>query len=841
MAKKDVTKEREELDRELDAKISTVADADLKRRKEVAKAEAKKQKEIRGFLDTAMDRLDKCIKHEDHNRKASIEDLKFSIGIDQWNGKIKQDRINDGRPCLQFDLLTENINQVVGDQRHNKVKCKVRPVDSDADPEIARIRQGIISNIEYLSNAERIYDYSMEMMCRGAYAAWEIKVRYTEENPFLQEIYMQRIDNPHTVYLGPGSDECHADAPWGFKLDKMGTDDFKATYPGAELPGDSLKTGVGLGYQHWWDGERVTVADYYVIKHIKKTMALLSDGRVMSKEDAEQEVKDAKALSKAATVIEAKMPVPGAMTGGGPLLSGGMPAPGGGMPLPGAAPATGGMPMPGVPSIPGGSPMPPEGGGAPVDNASPLAVDETTSGIKPRVGSPAMPEKEEEEELRIVKTSDNLIPKLKHYTITAMEILSEGGLEGEDMPGSFIPLILAQGPEINIEGKPYVRSFIRPAKDPQINYNYWVSAAAESVALAPKAEWIGTAKQFAGYENDFAASNMKNMPFLKYNVDEEFAPFFPPPPQRVAVKDPPIGIFTEMANSKTAVKDALGMHARDVGDVGPERSGAAITASQKPADIGSFSFIDNLKRAIEHSCRVMNSMIPDVYDSERDARIRDDTDNITSVPINTTLSDAIKRVRSNPEKYVGMDLRKMQESLKKVGKGARFNDITVGKYDVISTTGPSYATQRAESAEQMLRLATVDKRIMAVGGDLVVRSMDFQHADELADRIEKTLPRGMVPPREGKPPIQPIPPPPQAMLVMQKAKTESLKQQRETLRMKVELVKLMKETKETDTSIRKQIIKVLDELTNPEPIPGEAGWDPSGRGANKVGSGEGVD
>jgi hypothetical protein len=293
-----------------------------------------------------------------------------------------------------------------------------------------------------------------------------------------------------------------------------------------------------------------------------------------------------------------------------------------------------------------------------------------------------------------------------------------------------------------------------------------------------------------------------------------------------------------MINAKTAVKDSLGMHERAVGATGPERSGQAITAAQRPSDIGAFPFFDNLKRSIEHGCRVMNSMIPDVYDSERDVRIRDDTDNTTFVPINTTVKDALNRVRGNPDKYRGMDVRKIQKAVREAGKNARFNDITVGKYDVISTTGPAYATQRAESAEQMLRLATVDKRIMAVGGDLIVRNMDFQHSDELADRLEKTMPPGMVPPKEGKPPVQPMPPPPQAQLLMQKAKTEALKQQREVIKTKVELVKMLKETRETEGEVRKQIIKVLDELTNPEPIPGERGWNPGGKKKNRVGGEE---
>lgn len=788
-----------------DRRKKTYSYAERKRDEGRMKAAEKEEKDEKGFIKLAMKRLKIAVDSDSHNREASIDDLRFSFGIDVWNSKVESDRKKDGRPCLHFDLITENLNQVIGDQRHNKVRCKVRAVDGDADPEIARLRQGIVSNIEYLSGAERIYDYSMEMMCRGGYAAWEIKTRYTEENPFLQEIYMERIPNPHCVYFGPCRDECHADARYAFKFEKMPLDDFKAEYPGRDVPDKSFQNEKGMGHEMWYDGNTVMVADYWVIKSDKREMALLSDGRVMEKKDAEEEVRNERDYRKAGKVIENKM-----MSGGNALQ--------------GIQSATE------PPQLPDQS-QSPEG--------SPITVDNTSGNVHPSVGSPALPEEpevEDENELRIVKTRETLINRVKHYKISPMEILSENGLEGEDFPGSFIPLILVQGPEINIEGKPYVRSFIRPAKDPQRNYDYWVSAAAESVALAPKAEFIGTAKQFEGYEKDYALSNQKNFPFLKYNVDDEFADkaYFPPPPQRVATKDPPIGMFTEMGNSRMAVKDALGMHARDVGDQGPERSGQAITNIQRPADIGAFMFFDNLKRSIEHSHRVINSMIAEVYDSDRDIRIRDETDKTTFVPVNTDLISAISRVKKEPERYIGMDLSKMRKAMREHGGDARFNDLTIGKYNVISTTGPAYATQRAESADQMLRLATVDNRIMAVGGDLIVRSMDFQYADELADRIEMTLPRGMVKPREGKVEPPPPPPDPKVQLIMQRMNTEMIKRNREIIKTKVELVKLLKEIKETDAEVRKQVIKVLDELTSPEPIPGEEGWNPeAGKGKGK--------
>ena len=108
----------------------------------------KLNEEEQKIIDAAMKRLSTCTKAEQHNRAAAIEDLKFANG-DQWDTGERKRRSDKGRPCLQFNLLQKFVDQVVGDMLHNSPSIKIRPVDSKADVNIAKIRQGIINNIEY--------------------------------------------------------------------------------------------------------------------------------------------------------------------------------------------------------------------------------------------------------------------------------------------------------------------------------------------------------------------------------------------------------------------------------------------------------------------------------------------------------------------------------------------------------------------------------------------------------------------------------------------------------------------------------------------------------------------
>ena len=667
----------------------------------------------RDFLETAAKRLKREIDADDHNRQAAVEDLKFVNG-DQWEPGEEQRRRLRGRPCLKLPELRKYINQVVGDMRHNRARVKVRPVDSAGDMEIARIRSGLIANIEYLSNAEGIYDYAGEMAVSCGYGAWRIGTRYCEENPFLQEIYLERIKNPFLVYMDSSAkSEAYADAKYGFVLEKVTREEFEERFPGKEAPAEPLKTGKGIGQEVWFAENAFFIADYYCLEKEKKTVCLMADGQIRDKEEYE---------ARLAEWQEA-------------------------------------------PAIP-----------APPDSLTVLQERE-------------------------VETT-----RVRYYAITANQIL-EGP---HDIPGKFIPIVMLRGPETNIEGKTHVRSLIRDAKDPQRLLNFWVTDAAEIVDMIPKAPWIGTARQFEGYEQDYAAANAENFPFLKYNVDAGA-----PPPSRVGISGVPVAVFEQIGQAKQAIKDAVGMFNADVGDKGPELSGKAILQRQKPGDIGTFQFIDNLTRSIAHSGRIVNEMIPEVYDTERDVRIRNADDTETFAPVNTTVDATLKTIQAEPQKYQGIQAQKLAEIAAKKGRQAKYNDLTAGKYDVVVTTGPAFATQRQESAQVLERLVQAYPQIMTIAGDLVYRFQDFLGAEEIAERIERTMPPHLVPPKEGAPPRPPAPPPPQMQIKLAEVEVKKMHLEVERQKLQVQKLKAMNEVVQSKGETKKMLLDLLQEVFAP--------------------------
>lgn len=696
----------------------------------------KVNEEERELLKTAKKRLKKAVEADNHNRQAALEDLRFLQG-DQWEPSEKQQRKLRGRPCLQINVLPKYSKQVCGEMRRNKVRIKVRPFDNRADLQVAKIREGLIYNIEYVSNAEAIYDHAGKMVVDCGYGAWRVMTRYTEsqdDDPFLQEIYLESVWNPFTIFMDPDAkDANYADAKWAFVVTRMSRDDFEAEYGKENFPTEGLDFGdnpdVGLRDELYWDKENVTVAEYFFTEYKEVEMCQMSDGQVMKKAEAEAFIANAKE-----TLYQSISNDPA----GGNLIGE-------------------------IPSV--------------------------------------------------IKTRTVKEPSLKWKKLTATKVLEE-----RDWPGRYIPIVLVHGEVSNIEGRRYIKGLIRDAKDPQRMLNYWHTSACETVALAPKAPWLATAKMIEGYETDYQNANEDNLPVMLYNIDSD-APG--ERPSRLEPGQAPAAVFSEIARAEQSIKDTLGLYNADVGDTSNERfrdiSGKAIAARQAPGDTATFVYPDNMNRAIAHGGKIINDLIPHIYDTPREIRVRSVDDSESFVPVNTTVGGALESVKGNPQRFEGMDLAKLQKAASNLadqGPNAKFNDIREGKYDIVITTGPTFATQRAEAVENMVKIAMAS-RMSPLDKYFILHNSDFPGADEYAEAVKTMVPTHILPPKEGERPRPQPPVPPEAQVALAKVQLDMARQRTEQIRLQVQLAKLYRETTESETGARKQLLNMMEEINAP--------------------------
>lgn len=297
-------------------------------------------------------------------------------------------------------------------------------------------------------------------------------------------------------------------------------------------------------------------------------------------------------------------------------------------------------------------------------------------------------------------------------------------LQEQEWAGKWIPVVRVIGNEFEVEGQIYISGLVRNAKDAQRMYNYWTSQEAEMLALAPKAPFIGYGGQFEGYEMQWKTANTTNWPYLEVNPDvTDGAGSVLPLPQRAAPPLPQTGLIQAKMGASEDIKSTTGQYDASLGVGGNERSGRAILAREKQGDTGTYHYVDNLARAIRHTTRQLVDMIPKIYDTERIARIVGIDGEVEMVKINPEQPEPVKEIRD-------MESGILIEKIYNPG---------VGRYDVVVTTGPSYMTKRQESMDAMSQILQGNPQLWAVAGDLFVKNMDWPGAQELADRLAKTI------------------------------------------------------------------------------------------------------
>jgi len=297
-------------------------------------------------------------------------------------------------------------------------------------------------------------------------------------------------------------------------------------------------------------------------------------------------------------------------------------------------------------------------------------------------------------------------------------------LQEQEWAGKYIPVVRVIGNEFEVEGQIYISGLVRNAKDAQRMYNYWTSQEAEMLALAPKAPFIGYGGQFEGYEMQWKTANTTNWPYLEVNPDvTDGAGSVLPLPQRAAPPLPQTGLIQAKMGASEDIKSTTGQYDSSLGMGVNERSGRAILAREKQGDTGTYHYVDNLARAIRHITRQLVDMIPKIYDTERIARIVGIDGEVEMVKINPEQPEPVKEIRD-------MESGILIEKIYNPG---------VGKYDVVVTTGPSYMTKRQESMDAMSQILQGNPQLWSVAGDLFVKNMDWPGAQELADRLAKTI------------------------------------------------------------------------------------------------------
>lgn len=223
-------------------------------------------------------------------------DRKF-IGGQQWDDDIRQQRIEEGRPCLTVNQLTQYTERVLGDMRQNKACIKVRAVDpylggakvqsiknADQQYTMAQVYESIVKEIEYKSNAQQWYERAAVHQVQGGIGWLRVYPGYASDNGFEVELKIKGLLDPTTVLMDySGKEPDFSDANYCFVFDRITKDEFSKRYPDAAA--DSMPTETTNFRAQWVDDDLIVVAEYFTRVPCKHTIYQFDNGAIVSSKD----------------------------------------------------------------------------------------------------------------------------------------------------------------------------------------------------------------------------------------------------------------------------------------------------------------------------------------------------------------------------------------------------------------------------------------------------------------------------------------------------------------------------------------------------------------------------
>jgi hypothetical protein len=227
---------------------------------------------------------------ETDNREHAKESHDF---LDKRDGQWEPNVISRMRnlPRYTFDKCNPVVDQIAGEIEQADFDIRIRPAGGEATKELAVLYDGLIRNIETMSNASKIYSSAAREMIAGGIAGWEVVQDWVDSDSFDQDLLIKPLNNyEDRVWFDPNAElQDMSDAQYVFVLTQMSKDAYDEEFPdGSDL---SVSTETQRD-SYTYKKQAVTVGRFIYKKPITKTLILFTDGSVREDDDELKKITD---------------------------------------------------------------------------------------------------------------------------------------------------------------------------------------------------------------------------------------------------------------------------------------------------------------------------------------------------------------------------------------------------------------------------------------------------------------------------------------------------------------------------------------------------------------------
>jgi len=268
-------------------------------------------------------------------------------------------------------------------------------------------------------------------------------------------------------------------------------------------------------------------------------------------------------------------------------------------------------------------------------------------------------------------------------------------------------------------------------------------------------------------------------------------------PQQLNVTELPVSLSREYERATNDIYTSTGMYSARMGGEGNEVSGRAIDARTKQGSYSTFVNFDALNRAIGTIARIINDMIPKVYDAERVIMLEMPDSGIKKITINQQIDEYGQMI---------------------------MNDMAKGTYTVKLEAGPSFEGQKQQAMQSLNEVLKANPQAFNLIADLYAENLPLANNLELRNRLRTLVPPQIIEAGKSGEPIQQNQgpsPEEQAMQAQMQLKQREialkeqelqLKQQKQTQDIQLEIEKLQRERLQIAAQIEEQKMRYSAEM-----------------------------
>lgn len=603
----------------------------------------------------------------------------FVLG-QQWSDD-EEDMLKTFRKVpLVSNKLATMANSLCGEQQQNTPQLQVVPM-ANCNDETAKIRELIVKDIMFSTNAHTVYQVAASQAFIGGYSAFCWDTDYIHQKSFELDIVPRHFKDATRTYFDIGAERVNkTDGMVCGYITRMTRPKFREVY-GRDLEekiskisaATASKEEIALAVQPkegddpftWADDEAITIIDHYVRKYEKDMLYKLSNGKILDQSEMDEMIEKSLKKSETDQQMEADL-----------MLSQGI--------MPEALQQTEEVEVQDE-----NGELPDEEPEFPVKDINPEFITLWDEGEMVRI-----------EEKREAKKH-----KIMHYKIAGDYVLDESEFPSDQLPLVFVD----QNSYYDKNGKQVCRSFFGDCKDTQRYINYLRTQSAYILKISRYDQFIGSKKNVQGLDTQRNWEDPNNTQgLLAYDESPNGHK-----PEQIRPPELSASLLTQYQLAIEDLYTSTGLYPTRMGNQGNEVSGAAIDARTRQGSYTTYVAFNSINRAIATGGEIVNEMIPRVYDSER-------------VIVLMTPDEGLKDITINKQADEYGELIE--------------NDIRKGTYEVRLKPGPSFEGQKEQALQSLQQVLQADPQAFALIADLYAENLPLMNTIEIKNRLKTLVP-----------------------------------------------------------------------------------------------------